>query len=117
MALKPHWPTHTRTHTHTHTHRYTKHEEAIEVIAREMGFSHVSLSSAVMPMVRIVQRGYTGRHLRILHIYFIQFLSTLSVFSIACADGYLTPCIFRYVKGFASGFKNPVSIYLVLLHM
>lgn len=29
-------------------------------VAMEMGFEHVSLSSAVMPMVRIVQRGFTG---------------------------------------------------------
>ena len=29
---------------------------------------------------------------------------------VACADGYLTPCIQRYVRGFASGFKDPVSI-------
>ena len=29
----------------------------------------------------------------------------------ACADGYLTPCIRKYVSGFASGFKNPVSYY------
>ena len=29
-------------------------------IARELGFTQVSLSSEVMPMVRIVPRGYTG---------------------------------------------------------
>ncbi len=31
------------------------------------------------------------------------------VLSSACADGYLTPCIQRYVTGFAAGFKDPVS--------
>ena len=41
-------------------HRYSSHEEAIGELAREMGFSHVSLSSQVMPMVRMVPRGYTG---------------------------------------------------------
>ena len=72
-----HSHSHTLTHTHTHTHRYTKHEEAIKDIAREMGFSHVSLSSAVMPMVRIVQRGYTGRHWRTLpNIYLYDVLES-----------------------------------------
>ena len=32
-------------------------------IARDMGFTQVSLSSDVMPMVRIVPRGYTGVYL------------------------------------------------------
>lgn len=27
----------------------------------------------------------------------------------ACADAYLTPCIHRYVEGFASGFKDKVN--------
>ena len=29
-------------------------------MARELGFTHVSLSSAIMPMARIVPRGFTG---------------------------------------------------------
>ena len=41
--------------------RYAGHEEAIGELAQEMGFSHVSLSSQVMPMVRMVPRGYTGQ--------------------------------------------------------
>lgn len=48
-----------------------------------LGFKHVSLSHQVIPMVRIVPRGFT-----------------------ACADAYLTPHVKRYVQGFASGFKN-----------
>ena len=36
------------------------HEEALCELAKEMGFLHVSLSSQVMPMVRMVPRGYTG---------------------------------------------------------
>jgi len=55
-------------------------------IAKGLGFQHVSLSSDVMPMVRIVPRGFT-----------------------ACADGYLTPCIKTYLDGFASGFKNELA--------
>lgn len=48
-----------------------------------VGFGHVSLSHQVMPMVRIVPRGYTS-----------------------CADAYLTPHIKKYLQGFSSGFKN-----------
>jgi len=52
-------------------------------IANEVGFQHVSLSHQVMPMLRIVARGFT-----------------------ACADAYLTPHIKKYLQGFSSGFKD-----------
>ena len=42
------------------SYRFDGHEREVGKIAQEMGFEHVSLSSAVMPMVRIVPRGYTG---------------------------------------------------------
>ena len=41
--------------------RFPDHEEAVGALALEMGFTHVSLSSHVMPMVRVVPRGYTGQ--------------------------------------------------------
>lgn len=63
--------------------RYKEHELLVGKVARSIGFSHVSLSHEVMPMVRIVPRGFT-----------------------ACADAYLTPHIKRYVHGFVSGFKD-----------
>lgn len=44
-------------------------------IAKDVGFEHVSLSHEVMPMVKIVPRGYT-----------------------ACADAYLTPHIKKYIE-------------------
>ena len=40
--------------------RYDSHEREIGEVALEMGFDQVSLSSAVMPMVKVVPRGYTG---------------------------------------------------------
>uniref|UniRef100_A0AAX7SRL5 5-oxoprolinase, ATP-hydrolysing n=1 Tax=Astatotilapia calliptera TaxID=8154 RepID=A0AAX7SRL5_ASTCA len=60
-----------------------QHEKAVGSLARRLGFSQVSLSSEVMPMVRAVPRGYT-----------------------VCADAYLTPKIHQYLKGFTSGFKD-----------
>ncbi|VDK78660.1 unnamed protein product [Anisakis simplex] len=48
-----------------------------------MGFTNVSLSSDVMPMIKIVPRGYT-----------------------ACADAYLTPKIREYITNFNAGFAK-----------
>ncbi|PRD28150.1 UNVERIFIED_CONTAM: 5-oxoprolinase [Trichonephila clavipes] len=66
--------------------RFPDHELYIKKIANEVGFEHISLSSEIMPMVRIVPRGHT-----------------------ACVDAYLTPCIKRYTSNFASGFANELK--------
>ncbi len=55
-----------------HSAIFPDHEEAVGKLARELGFSQVSLSSEVMQMVRMVPRGFT-----------------------ATADAYLTPHIMR----------------------
>lgn len=41
--------------------------------------------------------------------------SSFEIFSaciivLACADAYLTPCIKRYVDGFAAGFQNGIEV-------
>ncbi|KAL3859675.1 hypothetical protein ACJMK2_009883 [Sinanodonta woodiana] len=74
-----------------HSYTYDTHEQEVGKLAKEMGFTQVSLSSEVMPMVRIVPRGYT-----------------------ACADAYLTPCIKEYVSGFSSGFQDGLQKLRVL---
>ncbi|XP_056290499.1 5-oxoprolinase isoform X2 [Pseudoliparis swirei] len=66
-----------------HSYTFSDHEKAVGALARRLGFTQVSLSSEVMPMVRAVPRGYT-----------------------VCADAYLTPKIHQYLKGFTSGFKG-----------
>uniref|UniRef100_A0A667XI12 5-oxoprolinase, ATP-hydrolysing n=1 Tax=Myripristis murdjan TaxID=586833 RepID=A0A667XI12_9TELE len=66
-----------------HSYTWSEHEKAVGSLARRLGFTQVSLSSEVMPMVRAVPRGYT-----------------------VCADAYLTPKIRQYLKGFTSGFKG-----------
>ncbi|KAI8391805.1 Hydantoinase B/oxoprolinase-domain-containing protein [Radiomyces spectabilis] len=66
-----------------HSYTFPGHEQAIGDLAKKMGFSHVSLSSEVMPMIKIVPRGTS-----------------------ATADAYLTPCIQNYIKGFVSGFDD-----------
>lgn len=40
--------------------RFDGHEKEVGEIALAMGFTQVSLSSSVMPMIKIVPRGYTG---------------------------------------------------------
>eukprot|EP00588_Corethron_pennatum_P022138 CAMPEP_0194312970 /NCGR_PEP_ID=MMETSP0171-20130528/9861_1 /TAXON_ID=218684 /ORGANISM="Corethron pennatum, Strain L29A3" /LENGTH=1345 /DNA_ID=CAMNT_0039067707 /DNA_START=51 /DNA_END=4088 /DNA_ORIENTATION=+ len=66
-----------------HAHAFPDHENAIADLATSMGFTHVSSSSAVMPMVRMVGRGHT-----------------------ACASAYLTPVITDYLGGFLGGFDD-----------
>ncbi|CAF97977.1 unnamed protein product, partial [Tetraodon nigroviridis] len=66
-----------------HSYTWAEHERAVGALARRLGFTQVSLSSEVMPMVRAVPRGYT-----------------------VCADAYLTPKIHQYLEGFTSGFKG-----------
>jgi N-methylhydantoinase A/oxoprolinase/acetone carboxylase beta subunit len=69
-----------------HAYTFSGHEEAVKKLATEVGFEQISLSSEVMPMVRIVPRGCT-----------------------TCVDAYLTPIIRRYLKSFCSGFDAGLS--------
>lgn len=66
-----------------HSYTFAEHERAIGALAREMGFEHVALSSALVPMVRAVPRGHTGS-----------------------VDAYLTPCIRKYIDSFLDGFDE-----------
>ena len=74
-----------------HSFMNPNHEKQVEAIASGMGFTHISLSSQVMPMVRIVPRGHT-----------------------TAVDAYLTPAIERYLAGFSSGFTNNLKDVNVL---
>jgi len=66
-----------------HSALYPDHETQVGELASSLGFTQVSLSSIVMPMVKMVPRGFT-----------------------AAADAYLTPHILRYVETFSSGFDK-----------
>ncbi|EMP40057.1 5-oxoprolinase [Chelonia mydas] len=74
-----------------HSYAWPAHEQQVGALAQELGFQHVSLSSSVMPMVRVVPRGYT-----------------------TCADAYLTPCIRRYLDGFCASFTQQLQDTQVL---
>jgi 5-oxoprolinase (ATP-hydrolysing) len=73
-----------------HSYIYPEHERIVRDIANEFGFSHVSISSDVAPMVKIVPRGFT-----------------------ATADAYLTPIIRKYIEKFCSGFEENLKDVVV----
>lgn len=66
-----------------HSYGFRDHEALVEEVAKELGFSHVSLSSQLTPMVKVVPRGFT-----------------------ATVDAYLTPKIRDYLTSFRAGFSD-----------
>ena len=66
-----------------HGYTFPEHEALVGTLAREIGFSHVSLSHELMPMIKLVPRATS-----------------------ACADAYLTPAIRKYIDGFQAGFEG-----------
>ncbi|TDH68701.1 hypothetical protein CCR75_004595 [Bremia lactucae] len=66
-----------------HSYTFPRHEELVRDIATKLGFTQISLSSEVMPMIKAVPRGFT-----------------------TCADAYLTPVIKKYVASFCAGFGD-----------
>jgi 5-oxoprolinase (ATP-hydrolysing) len=67
-----------------HSYTYPNHEQAVGELAKSMGcFEQISMSSAVMAMVKLVPRGHTS-----------------------CAAAYLTPKITTYLQGFTMGFDD-----------
>ncbi|OAY37713.1 5-oxoprolinase [Manihot esculenta] len=74
-----------------HSYTFPQHEIAVEKLAVSLGFRHVSLSSALSPMIRAVPRGLT-----------------------ASVDAYLTPVIKEYLSGFISKFDEGLGKVNVL---
>jgi 5-oxoprolinase (ATP-hydrolysing) len=62
-----------------HGYRYNVHEEAVAAMAGELGFTQISVSSRVSPMMKLVSRGDT-----------------------TVVDAYLSPILRRYVDQVAS---------------
>jgi 5-oxoprolinase (ATP-hydrolysing) len=70
-----------------HSYTYGEHERTVARLARECGFTQVSMSHELMPTVKLVPRGHT-----------------------ACADAYLTPVISAYLASFAQGFEGGLGL-------
>ncbi|KAF6743162.1 5-oxoprolinase [Ephemerocybe angulata] len=66
-----------------HSYTYPEHEQIIGDLARKVGFDHVSESSKLVPMIKMVLRGVSST-----------------------ADAYLTPILRQYLDGFFSGFDK-----------
>ena len=69
-----------------HAYAWPDHEQTIGRIAQEIGFGQISLSSAVMPKVKLVARGDT-----------------------TMVDAYLNPHIRTYLESFQKGFRNNIE--------
>jgi 5-oxoprolinase (ATP-hydrolysing) len=66
-----------------HSYTYPAHEALVGKVAKDIGFEHISLSSELMPMIKLIPRATS-----------------------ATADAYLTPAIKKYIEGFAEGFEG-----------
>jgi 5-oxoprolinase (ATP-hydrolysing) len=66
-----------------HSYTFPEHETLVGKIAEELGFHHISLSSKLMPMIKLVPRATS-----------------------ASADAYLTPAIRKYIDSFSRGFEG-----------
>ena len=66
-----------------HAYTFPDHEALVGEVARDIGFTHISLSHELMPMIKLVSRATS-----------------------VCADAYLTPAIKKYVSGFQAGFAG-----------
>ncbi len=67
----------------THAYAVPDHEQMLGKLAREIGFTQISLSHEVIPMVKMVARGDT-----------------------TTVDAYLTPHIHNYLDSFRTGFSD-----------
>ena len=66
-----------------HSYTFPDHELLVGKVASSLGFEHISLSSELLPMIKMVPRGVS-----------------------ATADAYLTPILRAYLDGFFSGFAQ-----------
>ncbi|GLB42842.1 putative hydantoinase/oxoprolinase N-terminal region [Lyophyllum shimeji] len=66
-----------------HSYTFPEHERIVGDIARSVGFTHVSESAQLLPMIKMVPRGVSST-----------------------ADAYLTPILREYLDGFFKGFDE-----------
>lgn len=69
-----------------HSYGFRDHEHKVYDIASSLGFTHISLSSNLTPMVKIVPRGFT-----------------------ATVDAYLTPKLRDYISNFKHAFTDELQ--------
>ncbi|GAA5881825.1 hypothetical protein JCM16303_006468 [Sporobolomyces ruberrimus] len=69
-----------------HSYTFPQHEQIVADIAQEIGFTQISVSSALSPQIKMVPRGTS-----------------------ATADAYLSPVLKEYIKGFFKGFGDDLK--------
>ena len=72
-----------------HGYRYTQHEQMAAQIARKIGFTQVSVSHEVSPLMKLVSRGDT-----------------------TVVDAYLSPILRRYVEGVAAELNGAQLMFM-----
>ncbi|KAG6919707.1 hypothetical protein DXG01_002653 [Tephrocybe rancida] len=69
-----------------HSYTFADHEKVVGELARSIGFTHVSESAQLLPMIKMVPRGVSST-----------------------ADAYLTPILREYLDGFFKGFDSKLQ--------
>ncbi|KAG6849422.1 hypothetical protein H0H93_008570 [Arthromyces matolae] len=69
-----------------HSYTFPEHERVVGELARSIGFTHVSESAQLLPMIKMVPRGVSST-----------------------ADAYLTPILRDYLDGFFRGFDSKLQ--------
>ncbi|KAF7297172.1 hypothetical protein MIND_00950300 [Mycena indigotica] len=69
-----------------HSYTFPQHEQLVGALARKVGFTHVSESAQLLPMIKMVPRGVSST-----------------------ADAYLTPILKDYLDGFFGGFDEKLK--------
>jgi hypothetical protein len=72
-----------------HAYRYPKHEQQVAALARDLGFSQVSVSHEVSPLIKLISRGDT-----------------------TVVDAYLSPILRRYVDSVASELGDAKLLFM-----
>ena len=72
-----------------HAYRYPKHEQQVAALARELGFSQVSVSHEVSPLIKLISRGDT-----------------------TVVDAYLSPILRRYVDSVAQELGDAQLLFM-----
>jgi len=75
-----------------HAHAFPAHERCAARLAREAGFTQISVSHEVAPLIKIVPRGDT-----------------------TVADAYLSPAVRRYADGVAAAFSGDLATRLFFM--
>ncbi|KAF2733965.1 hypothetical protein EJ04DRAFT_577276 [Polyplosphaeria fusca] len=69
-----------------HSYTFPDHELLVADLAKSIGFTQISISSQIFPMIKAISRGYS-----------------------ATADAYLTPLTRSYIDGFRQGFVGELE--------